>query len=185
MHHEATVVLPELLRALDIDRPVLVGHSDGGSIALIAAGSGLVQPAALVLEAPHVFVEQITVEAISRLRERFVETDFRARLARQHGANTDLLLADWGAIWLSPEFRSWNIEASLRQIRSPALVIQGIQDEFGTRAQVDAIAGALDPRHCETLMLERCGHSPHADQRELVEHAVARFVASVARPGDR
>jgi len=175
MHDEALIVLPQLLDALEIERPILIGHSDGGSIALIFSGSRPENPAALILEAPHVFVEDLTVSSIAQLRDRYATTDLRTRLARHH-ANVDSLFRDWTDIWLSSEFRAWNIEESLPAVRARTLLIQGLDDEYGTSRQVDTIASGISAPS-ETLMLGACGHAPHIDQRTAVETAMARFIS--------
>ena len=175
MHHEALDVLPRVLDAFDVARPVLFGHSDGASIALVYAGSHPDSPAALILEAPHVFVEPVTVASIAAIRDSYRSTDLRARLERHHGSNVDLLFDSWATMWLSDEFRRWNIEEYLPAITSPTLVIQGKDDEYGTARQVDAIAAGVSGR-VETLLLEDCRHSPHLDRREAVDAAVERFL---------
>jgi len=181
MHHDALVVLPQVLQAFEIEDAIFVGHSDGASIAIIAAGMGAVAPRGLILEAPHVFVEQLTIESITRTVERYRTTDLRDRLARHHGANVDALFEDWTRVWLSPEFASWNIEACLAGLNRPTLVIQGEDDEYGTAEQVNAIARALG-ENCEVLMLPDCRHTPHADQRAAVEEAMVRFIARQGLP---
>ena len=173
MHDEATAVLPQLLDVFEIRRPILVGHSDGASIALIHAGSGG-DPFAMILEAPHVFVEEVTVTRIAELRELYRTTDLRTRLARHH-SNVDALFQYWTDVWLRPEFRRWNIEAYLAEVQCPTLVLQGKQDEYGTGRQVDTIIAALGGR-CEGIMLDRCGHAPHVDQRAAVLEIMARFI---------
>jgi pimeloyl-ACP methyl ester carboxylesterase len=175
MHDEATTVLPRLLDVFEVRRPVIVGHSDGASIALIHAGCGAGDPCALVLEAPHVFVEEVTVTRIAELRELYRTGDLRTRLARYHGNNVDSLFQYWTDVWLRPEFRDWNIEAYLPDVRCPTLVIQGKQDEYGTDRQVNALVAALGGR-CEGIMLDHCGHSPHVDQRATVADIMARFI---------
>ena len=175
--HEEAVVLERVLQAFQVQDPIVVGHSDGGSIALIAAGHGVVRPRALILEAPHVFVEDLTVDSIRLTAERYRTTDLRDRLARHHGANVDALFEGWTRVWLSLEFRSWNIEASLNGVACPTLVIQGEDDEYGTRKQAEAIGTALGER-CRILMLANCRHTPHVDQRATVEGAMAEFVVS-------
>jgi pimeloyl-ACP methyl ester carboxylesterase len=174
-HEEALDVLPSVLEQAGVHRPLLVGHSDGASIAIIATGMGAVAPRALILEAPHVFVEELTIESISRTADRYRSTDLRDRLARHHGANVDTLFEDWTRVWLSPEFAAWNIEACLAGVNRPTLVIQGEGDEYGTPAQVNAIATALG-QSCEALILPDCRHTPHVDQRAAVEDAMVRFV---------
>jgi pimeloyl-ACP methyl ester carboxylesterase len=172
MHREALDVLPALLAELHIDQPVLIGHSDGGSIALIHAGAG--HPVAgLVLLAPHVFVEDETVAGIDAARTTYETTDLRERLARHHD-DSDATFRGWNDIWLSPEFRAWNIEGCLAGVGAPALLIQGDADRFGTLAQLDAIergtSGAV-----ERLVVAGAGHSPHLDDPAQVVAAVAGF----------
>jgi len=173
MHDEATTVLPRLLEVFEIRRPILVGHSDGASIALIYAGSGG-DPFALVLEAPHVFVEDVTVTRIAELRDMYRTTDLRTKLARHH-TNVDSLFQYWTEVWLRPEFRDWNIEGYLPDVRCPTLIIQGKQDEYGTDKQVHTLLSALGGR-CEGIMLDDCGHAPHVDQPRHVEDIMARFI---------
>ena len=173
MHEEATAVLPRLLEVFEIRRPILVGHSDGASISLIYAGSGG-DPFAMILEAPHVFVEDVTVTRIVELRDSYRTTDLRTKLARYH-TNVDSLFQYWTDVWLRPEFRRWNIEAYLPDVRCPTLVIQGKQDEYGTSRQVDVLMSTLGGR-CEGILLDRCGHAPHVDQRATVAELMARFI---------
>jgi pimeloyl-ACP methyl ester carboxylesterase len=175
MHREALEVLPRLLEVFGVHRPVLFGHSDGGSIALIYAGSGLTPPTALILEAPHVFVEDLTVASIAEVRNSYRSSDLRARLGRHHGSNVDLLFDAWTDVWLSDEFRNWNIEEYLPRITCPTLVMQGRDDEYGTVKQVDAIRTGMCGT-IEALLLDACGHSPHIDHREAVEAASVRFL---------
>ena len=184
MHREALEVLPRLLETFAISEPVLFGHSDGGSIALIYAGSGLAPLAGLVLEAPHVFVEDLTVASIAKVHGSYGSSDLRERLERHHGSNVDMLFEYWIRLWLSDEFRSWNIEESLPRITCPALVIQGTDDEYGSPRQLDAITAGVSGR-IETVLLEACGHSPHIDQREAVEKAAVTFLRQLtsARAG--
>jgi pimeloyl-ACP methyl ester carboxylesterase len=178
MHDEATAVLPRLLDVFEVRRPIVVGHSDGASIALINAGSGAGDPCALLLEAPHLFVEDVTVTRIAELRDLYRTGDLRTKLARHHGDNVDSLFQYWTDVWLRPEFRAWNIEAYLPGVRCPTLVIQGRQDEYGTDRQVNALVAALGDR-CEAVMLDRCGHAPHIDQRVTVADIMAKFVRSL------
>jgi pimeloyl-ACP methyl ester carboxylesterase len=180
LHHEALDVLPRLLDTSAISRPVLFGHSDGASIALIGAGSGLIQPAALVLEAPHVFVEDLAVASIAELRGSYGSSDLRERLERHHGTNVDLLFETWTEVWLSDEFRSWNIEDYVARVTCPTLVIQGRDDEYGTLRQVDAVADRISAR-VEIALLDDCRHSPHIDQPDAAEGAAATFLAHLQR----
>jgi pimeloyl-ACP methyl ester carboxylesterase len=176
MHAEAQDVLPKLLRALDIRRPLLVGHSDGASIAIIHAGSGN-DVAGLVLMAPHVFVEDLTVDSIAAIKEVWKTSDMGNRLGRYH-RDAEHTFWGWNDIWLLPAFKLWNIEDFVPRITAPMLVIQGLDDEYGTPAQCEAIkARAKAP--CALLMLENCKHSPHRDQPERTLEAIARFHAGL------
>jgi pimeloyl-ACP methyl ester carboxylesterase len=178
MHDEALVVLPALLRELGISNPILIGHSDGASIALIHAGSGKWPVRALVLEAPHVFVEDVTVASIEQAKEAYRTTDLGKRLARYHD-DPDHAFRGWNDIWLDPAFRSWNIEDYLPGVRCPVLAIQGADDEYGTLAQLDAIErGVSGP--FERLVLAECKHSPHRDRAAATLEAMSRFIAGVA-----
>jgi len=170
MHEEALEVLPGVLRAAGIERPLLVGHSDGASIALIHASEHPVS--GLVLMAPHVFVEDICVEAISATREAFERDGLRERMARHH-ADPDVTFSGWCDVWLDPEFRSWNLEWLLPKIDAPALLIQGRDDEYGTLAQVDAVERGLAGPVARLVLPG--GHSPHLDHPEDVPAAIAAF----------
>jgi pimeloyl-ACP methyl ester carboxylesterase len=173
MHHEAQVVLPEILRKASIERPLLFGHSDGASIAILYAGTFPESPAGLILEAPHVFVEDITVASIAQARVLYNETDLPKRLGRYH-ANADSLFWGWNNIWLDPSFRTWNIESCLDFIRCPVLAIQGAQDEYGTTRQIDAIQRRIPS--ASAVVLEDCKHAPHRDQREATLSAISQFL---------
>jgi pimeloyl-ACP methyl ester carboxylesterase len=176
MHREALVALPALLSALAVEDPVLVGHSDGASIALIHAGAGhAVQ--GVVAMAPHVFVEDLSVRSIADAARAFETTDLPQRLGKYHRDPRKTFYL-WNDAWLDPAFRNWNIEASLAGIRCPLLAIQGEDDQYGTMAQLDAIARQAGGR-CELLKLPACGHSPHKDQPERVLRAIADFVAGL------
>jgi pimeloyl-ACP methyl ester carboxylesterase len=174
MHDEALQTLPAVLDSLNIPSPILFGHSDGGSIALIHAGAGLRKVEAVIALAPHVFVEAISVASIQLAREAYLKTDLRAKLARYH-KDPESAFWGWNDIWLDPRFLSWNIETYLPRIECDALAIQGTDDEYGSREQIDRIV-RLAPR-AESLMLERCGHSPHRDQADAVLSAVREFLA--------
>ncbi len=174
MHVEALEVLPELLERLAIPDPVLVGHSDGGSIALIYAGA-LSRAEALVLMAPHVFVEDISVKSIAEAKTAFETTDLPQKLGRYH-ADSKKTFRGWNDIWLHPDFRGWNIEEYLPRIHCPVLAIQGFDDEYGTMAQLEAIAKQAGGP-VELLRLADCKHSPHRDQPAVVIEAMKRFVS--------
>ena len=176
MHDEALTVLPELLDRLDIDRPILIGHSDGASIALIHAGANVRPVRAVIAMSPHVMVEDISIASIEAAKRAYETTDLRERLARYH-ADVDSAFRGWNDIWLHPDFRAWNIESCLASIACPMLVIQGEDDEYGTMEQVRRIASAAPD--VEVLALEDCRHSPHRDQPEAVLDAITRFVDRV------
>ncbi len=174
MHREALEVLPQLLDALSIRNPILIGHSDGASIALIHAGAGSRPVRGLVLLAPHVFVEDITVESIAQARVAFDTTDLAARLGRYHD-HVESMFRGWNDIWLHPDFRRWNIEEYLPGVTCPVLLIQGEDDPYGTAAQVTAIATRVNGP-VETLMLPNCAHSPQVDQKQATVEKIAHFV---------
>ncbi len=178
MHDEAMITLPALLDALAISDPILIGHSDGASIALIHAGSGIRPVRAVVAMAPHVFVEALSISGIAQAKQAFERTDLRAKLDRYH-ADADAAFRGWNDIWLSPAFRNWNIESSLPAIDCPLLLIQGRDDEYGTMAQLDAIERGVRGR-VERMELDACGHSPQRDQPNATLAAIAGFVAALA-----
>lgn len=179
LHHEALTVLPQVLRTMNIRQSIFIGHSDGASIALIYAGAGVAEATlGLVLEAPHVFVEDITIAGIERAGEIYRTTDFAQKLARYHGDQTNAVFWSWYDTWLSPEFRHWNIEAYCRRIACPLLVIQGEDDKYGTKRQVDAVVSQV-PTPAEAVMLPACGHTPHREQTQAALEAVTRFVQGI------
>jgi pimeloyl-ACP methyl ester carboxylesterase len=179
MHCEALETLPEVLAALSIADPILIGHSDGASIALIYAGAHRGPLRGLVLMAPHVFVEDVTVSSIAQAKVAFETTDLPRKLGRYHD-DVAATFYGWNDIWLHPEFRYWNIEASLPGIVVPTLLIQGEQDQYGTRAQVDAVARQVSGP-VQLIMLDRCGHAPQVDRAEATEDAIAAFVETLGK----
>lgn len=184
MHEEGLDVLPAVLDAAGVDRCLLIGHSDGASIAIIHAGG--VRDArveGLVLMAPHVFNEELSVSSIEKARDAYRQ-GLRAKLARYHGDNVDCAFRGWNDAWLDPGFLDWNIEPYLPGIDVPALVIQGRDDEYGTLAQVEAIE-QQSGGPVGTCLLDDCGHSPHRDQPDATREAIAAFVASVDKPRER
>jgi pimeloyl-ACP methyl ester carboxylesterase len=177
MHEEARRWLPAILEQLGIRRPVLFGHSDGASIALIHAASPECDVAGIIALAPHVKVEELTVRSIGAAKTTYLETDLRARLNRHH-ADVDSAFWGWNRIWLDPAFRRWNIESLLPSIQCPILAIQGEDDEYGTLEQIESIA-RLSP-DSRLLALPACRHSPHRDQPRAVLAAAREFVAALA-----
>ena len=179
MHHEAWVVLPALLEQLQIQSPVLVGHSDGATIALLYASR--LPVSACVAMAPHVLVENIALQAIAAAKVAFETTDpasggLRGRLARGH-ADVDGAFWQWNDVWLSEGFRSFDIRPDCSRITAPLLLIQGRDDAYGTMAQLDEIA--LATPHAEQLRLADCGHSPQRDQPTLTTNAVRDFLLNI------
>ncbi len=173
MHREALDALPELLQRLSIHRPILFGHSDGASIAVIHEGLGPRTAAGMILCAPHLFVEDITIRNIRAAKIAYESTDLRSRLARHH-ADADRTFRGWNDIWLSDDFRAWNIEDCLPLVRCPVLAIQGAEDEYGTFEQIDRIA--MRAGSVEIRKLADCRHSPHRDQPDAVIGAAVEFI---------
>lgn len=177
MHDEGLAVLPALLAELDLERPILFGHSDGGSISLICAGGTDTPLAGVIAMAPHVLVEDISVSSIAQAKVAWTTTDLPARLGKYH-ADVDAAFWGWNDIWLHPDFRRWNIEEYLPRIAVPVLAIQGEDDEYGTMDQIDRIA--RQAKDVELVKLADCRHSPHKDQPQAVIDAVAEFVERVS-----
>jgi len=175
MHHEAELLL-RLMDILRIKRAVLFGHSDGGSIALIAAALASNRFCGLILEAPHVFVEQLTTDSIAMLRTAYQTTDIGRKMRRYH-CDPDHTFWSWNDIWLDERFCNWNIEAFLPAITAPALLIQGLDDEYGTLEQLGRIEAAVPGT--KRLVLPNCGHSPHKDAPDAVLEAASDFLRSL------
>jgi pimeloyl-ACP methyl ester carboxylesterase len=173
MHHEALRSLPEMLRNLKIENPILVGHSDGASIALIHAGAGF-KVKAVAAMAPHVFIEPICLDSISKISGSFVKSGLEDRLAKYH-RDARKTFYGWADVWLDPGFVSWDIRDDyLPKIECPVLAIQGENDDYGTMAQLDEIARRV--KRSELLKLSACGHSPFRDQPERTLDAVSSFI---------
>ncbi|ANM32408.1 hypothetical protein ABI59_21110 [Acidobacteria bacterium Mor1] len=185
MHDEAEHVLPALLDHLEVRAEVLVGHSDGGSIALLHAGkhdpAGRVR--GLILEAPHLFVERICVERIAGLREEYRQGALRERLMRRHGDRVDEAFGGWVDVWLRPEFRRWNIESALPGIRCPVVAFQGNADPYGTLEQVERLAAGVS---CpiEVIELDGCGHQPHREAAAVTLARSVQFLAKLPSAGE-
>jgi len=174
MHDEA-LLLGEVLRAADVRDPVLFGHSDGASISILYAAAHAVR--ALVLEAPHVFAEELSLESIAKARDAYERGDLRARLSRWHD-HVDAAFWGWNGPWLHPGFRGWCLTGCLPSIRAPALLVQGDADEYGTLAQIEAIQRGLAGPN-ESLIVPGAGHSPHRDAEAAVLDATSRFLHSL------
>jgi pimeloyl-ACP methyl ester carboxylesterase len=172
-HAEALQVLPDLLSRLEAESPVLVGHSDGGSIALIHAGRHPVT--GLVLMAPHVIVEAVTVAEIGETRRRYEDGDLRDRMARHHD-DVDAAFWGWCDVWLDPEFRAWSLEADAERVSAPTLLVQGRDDPYGTLDQLDRIEARV--RGPVERLVVPGGHSPHLEAPDAVVAAIAAFIAA-------
>jgi len=173
-HEEALEVLPAVLAALDAPEPVLVGHSDGGSIALLHASAHRV--GGLALLAPHVVVEEMTVEAIRRTDAEYAEGGLRARMARHHD-DVDAAFRGWRDVWLDPAFPAWTIEDETARVTAPVLLVQGADDPYGTLDQLDRIEARV--RGPVRRLVVPGGHAPHLEQPEAVVAAVAAFTAGL------
>ena len=177
LHRQARQVLPAFFEALGLDaatvKPWLLGHSDGGSISLLYSANCPERVAGAIVLAPHILVEDMSVRSIKKVRNAYLETDLRHRLARHHD-DPDSAFWGWNDIWLKPAFRHWSIEKEIATITCPLLAVQGLDDEYGTLAQIRGIAQLAT--QCELLELPDCGHSPHRDQPATLIAHVGAFI---------
>lgn len=178
LHDEALLALPEVLEKCRVGESILVGHSDGGSIALVFASVHPEHVLGVATEAAHVFVEDVTVKGIEEAVQVYRTTDLPGRLAKYHGANTDLMFRGWADTWLSSEFRSWNLEEYLPGVVCPVLAIQGVDDQYGTPAQVESITGKVTGP-ARKLLIPACGHIPHHEARAVVLSEINRFIVDI------
>lgn len=178
LHDQASEVLPSVLDQCGIEKAILVGHSDGGSIALLFAAQFPEQVVGVISEAAHVFVEEETLAGIREAAVAYRETELRSKLMRYHGENTDLIFSAWQDTWLSDRFRDWNIEAYLPEITVPILVIQGQDDAYGTYAQVEAICDGVAGK-TDVLWVPDCGHEPHRQAKESVLPEMISFIKTL------
>jgi pimeloyl-ACP methyl ester carboxylesterase len=176
MTREAVEVLPEVLEAIGFKRGILLGHSDGASIAAIYAGSVKdFRVRGLCLISPHFFTEPMGLASIAETKASFERGDLRSGLAKHH-ANVDGVFHGWSSVWLDPGFKSWNIEDVIAYIRVPVLAIQGLDDQYGTLAQIEALEkGSYAPVDVE--LFENCKHSPHIEQPDRTLAVVSDFLA--------
>jgi pimeloyl-ACP methyl ester carboxylesterase len=176
MHEEALGTLPRLLEHCEFSRCVLVGHSDGATIALLnAALAPARELTGVAVMAPHVFVEPVTVQAIEQAANAYRETNLRARLARYHGERVDGAFWGWNQVWRDASFANWNIESELKSVNVPLLLVQGHDDAYGTMAQLDRIERRVSVP-VQRVELENCGHSPFRERVELTLEHLARFI---------
>jgi pimeloyl-ACP methyl ester carboxylesterase len=167
-----------LLEREQIARPVLFGHSDGATIALAFAGRHPDVPRAVISEAAHVIIEQITIDGIRDAAEAYERTDLPQKLARYHGDKTDAVFYAWADTWRAEEAIQWEMRETLRAVRCPVLAVQGEDDAYGSPAQLDTIAlECAGP--VEVLLIPRCGHVPHLQMREMLVERSAAFIRSL------
>ena len=178
LHNEALTSLPEVLEQVNIEDAILIGHSDGGSIALIFSAVHGDKARAVITEAAHVFVEDVTIAGIRQAVEMYETTDLKDRLHKFHKNNADSMFRAWADTWLAPWFRNWNIEEYLSRITCPLLVIQGKDDEYGTSAQVESIISQAGGP-AQGIIVPDCGHVPHHQAREHVLKEMTRFINSL------
>jgi len=171
-------VLALLMKHFALQRGILFGHSDGGSIALLAAAKSPQMVSGVITEGAHVFVEEITLEGIRQAQKLFKETDLRQRIQKYHGENTEGVISAWIDTWLSPEFRDFNMEHFLPSIKCPVLVLQGEGDEYGSEAQVDAIVNQVGGSSLKD-MVKYARHTPHKEAPEYTLRVISNFVASL------
>jgi pimeloyl-ACP methyl ester carboxylesterase len=173
---EACEVLPEVLQVLGLERPIVYGHSDGGTIALMFAAAFPDRPRAVISEAAHVFSEVHATGGIAALQVDYQSGELRGKLERHHGDNADSMFQSWAKIWLSPEMQDWSIIDQLARIRCPLMIIQGEADDHGTMAQVDTLVSRVTGAR-DVMIVPGVGHMPHIEATELVAAGVAEFIA--------
>ena len=175
LQEESSTYLPALLNECRINDAVLIGHSDGGTIALLAAASDTHSVSAVITEAAHIFVEDITIEGIRQAVKAFETATLKEKLARYHKENTETVFYRWANRWLSPEFYHWNIEEYLPMISCPVLVLQGEDDQYGTPAQAEGIASQVAGSGSARL-IPGCGHVPHFQAKDIVLKEMTEFI---------
>jgi len=179
MQREAEFVLPQILEAFGLDKVILFGHSDGGSIALLFAARYPERTLGVVTEAAHVFVEEVSLNGVRAAVKRFETTDLEKRLRLYHGENTKSMFHGWANIWLSPEFRNWSIPPeTLGTIKAPVLALQGADDNYGTPEQLERIKTGIGD-HAKTVLIPKCAHEPHVQARKTVMDAAVNFLQDI------
>jgi pimeloyl-ACP methyl ester carboxylesterase len=177
LEQEAQEALPALLSALELDasceRPILFGHSDGGSIALLYAAAFPEAVEAIVVVAAHLFTDEIGTPRIRKMQENYAGSALRCKLASVHDFPDDVFQG-WSQLWLSERFHDWNIENCVSSITCPVLAVQGAQDQYGTLGQLDEVAARAP--NATRVVLEHCGHFPHVEQPAALAAAVERFL---------
>ena len=178
LRKESEIFLPGLLKSCDLKHAVLIGHSDGGTIALLTAAGNNSRVRGVITEAAHIFVEEVTLTGIRNAIEAYETGDLKTRLARYHGESTETVFRRWADRWLSPDFFDWNIEACLPKVTCPLLALQGKNDAYGTAAQLQRIAAGVSGP-VEAKLLSGCGHVPHVQARKVVLNEMIRFISSL------
>lgn len=177
MHRQAFEVFPAIFKALEInvevEKPWLFGHSDGGSIALLFAARYPMNTSGTIVLAPHILVENVSVSSIEKAKIAYQTTELRSKLARFHD-DVDSAFWGWNDIWLNPTFRHWNLTQAIKTISCPLLAVQGLDDEYGTLEQIHGIKRVLPAT--QLLELADCGHSPHRDQPDALIDACVSFI---------
>lgn len=176
LEHEAADTLPALLNALNIERPWLIGHSDGGTIALLAAAGAVLPLAGIIVIAPHYYVEEICLAGIERARQAFETSNLREKMARYH-RDPDSVFYGWQQVWSDPARRDWNIAAELERIACPILAIQGSDDEYATLEQIEGIKRRAP--QTQLYVVEQCGHFPHLTHSEQTIERIAAFIEKI------
>jgi pimeloyl-ACP methyl ester carboxylesterase len=175
LHTEAIEILPRVIDLVGFKNPYLVGHSDGGSIALIFAGNYSDFAKGVITEAAHVMVEDETVSGVLAAMEDFEQNGLRRALEKYHGEKTESVFENWSQTWTAENFRYWNIDMFLKRIKCPVLAIQGKDDKYGTIEQLHKIESIV--KTAETCFLEECGHTPHRDQEEMLISKIEKFIS--------
>lgn len=174
MHQQAIDVLPKVLESLQVQEPVWIfGHSDGGSIALLAAANNPQLVKGIILMAPHIFVENLTISSIKVAKEQYLHGDLKGKLTKYH-QDVDSAFWGWNDIWLNPNFKQWNIVQEISSIQCPLLALQGFDDPYGTMAQIDGIKEVVP--HANLVKIANCGHSPHREHPIIVLQAIKDFL---------
>ncbi|MDP2876897.1 MAG: alpha/beta hydrolase [Holophaga sp.] len=181
LEEEALVVLPRMLACCGIENPILVGHSDGGSIALLFASKFPEVPRAVISEAAHVFLEPITRTGLQAAKEAFDHGLLRGKLARFHGEKIDALFQTWCGTWLDPASHDWDITSPMSNIQAPLLMVQGENDDYGSPAQILAVTRRVQGP-TETLMIPHCGHIPHFQANQIVLSRIRAFLQKFVAP---
>jgi len=173
-------ILNKILEKLKIKKAILFGHSDGGSISLIAAAKYPTKIAGIITEGAHVFVEDITLNGIREVVDAYKNTDLKNKLSKYHGTKVEAVFTAWSQTWLHPEYKDWNIEKFLSEIHCPSLIIQGANDEFGSEKQVDAIVSQVNGKSFK-CMIPNAGHNPHKEAAKQTLEKVIHFVTDLTK----